>query len=130
MYLRGLDPKRSNFNSKMICLSHLFFHLSWDLNGDDNKFVNLEIRNNKENIDDILLQMVMECPNLKRLFFDGVVNEDMNLINEICKHKRSAKVSCENNLRLTSPSYIDKPMKQVEVEAGSGLNSFTKQALI
>ncbi|KAJ8933095.1 hypothetical protein NQ314_014223, partial [Rhamnusium bicolor] len=55
------------------------------------EIINLELKNNKENIDSLLFQIVKRCPKLKKLFFDGNVNEDMNLFYNICKYKQSAK---------------------------------------
>lgn len=49
------------------------------------------MKNNKENLDNLLFNIVLLCPKLKGLFFDGVVNEDMELFNQICKHRRSAE---------------------------------------
>ncbi|XP_057661612.1 uncharacterized protein LOC130897063 isoform X2 [Diorhabda carinulata] len=53
--------------------------------------INLDLKNNRENLDDVLLDIILKCPKLKTLFFDGIVNDNMNLFHEICHYKQTAK---------------------------------------
>ncbi|KAJ8981531.1 hypothetical protein NQ317_006692 [Molorchus minor] len=62
------------------------------------EFINLDIKNNKENIDDLLFQIVRNCPRLKRFLFDGIINEDMNVLCEICRYKQTARGKLFYNL--------------------------------
>ncbi|KAJ8922321.1 hypothetical protein NQ315_004264 [Exocentrus adspersus] len=54
------------------------------------EFVNLQLKNNKESIDNLLLQIIQKCPKLKTLFFDGNVNQNMLLFYEIFKYRETA----------------------------------------
>lgn len=55
------------------------------------EFIKLDLKNNKENLDNLLFNIILNCPKLKTLFFDGIVNEDMDIFHKICKYKQSAK---------------------------------------
>ncbi|CAH1118003.1 unnamed protein product [Phaedon cochleariae] len=55
------------------------------------EFIRLEIKNNRENLDDVLLALILKCPKLKKLFFDGLISDDMFLFHEIFRYKKSFK---------------------------------------
>nr|CAH7723987.1 unnamed protein product [Callosobruchus chinensis] len=55
------------------------------------EYVSLDIRNNKENLESTLLRIIYECRKLKRLVFDGIVNENMELFYEICVYRETAR---------------------------------------
>lgn len=78
------------------------------------EFINLELKNNKESLDNLLFQIVEKCPKLKRLFFDGNINGDMDLFSEICKYKQSAKgKSCSSyNSKLILACLFSKFVKK------------------
>ncbi|CAG9856167.1 unnamed protein product [Phyllotreta striolata] len=62
--------------------------------------VKLDIRNNQENLDEVLLAIILQCPKLKSLFFDGMIKDNMNLFYAITQYKKSAKAT-------NSPSAIN-----------------------
>ncbi|CAH1978884.1 unnamed protein product [Acanthoscelides obtectus] len=55
------------------------------------EYVKLDLRNNKENLESILLRIIYQCARLKRLVFDGIIHENMELFYEICLYHESAR---------------------------------------
>ncbi|XP_072401263.1 F-box only protein 39-like [Diabrotica undecimpunctata] len=53
--------------------------------------INLDLKNNRENLDHVIFSMILKCPKLKKLYFDGILNDNMHLFYEICQYKKSAK---------------------------------------
>nr|XP_023022474.1 uncharacterized protein LOC111510768 isoform X1 [Leptinotarsa decemlineata] len=53
--------------------------------------VKLDLKNNKENLDNLLIEIILKCPRLKKLLFDGIISDDMNLFREICLYRKSAR---------------------------------------
>lgn len=51
----------------------------------------LDLKNNKENLDNLLFKIILDCPKLQGLFFDGIINDNTDLFNQICQYKQSAK---------------------------------------
>nr|CAI5821105.1 unnamed protein product [Callosobruchus analis] len=55
------------------------------------EYVTLDLRNNKEDLESTLLRIIYECGKLKRLVFDGIVNENMELFYQICVYRETAR---------------------------------------
>ncbi|KAG5880164.1 hypothetical protein JTB14_001654 [Gonioctena quinquepunctata] len=75
--------------------------------------VRLELKNNRENLDHLLLNIILKCSKLKRLLFDGIVADDMYLFHEICVHQQSASgLQC----KLLSITHIKAYLKILECD--------------
>lgn len=60
--------------------------------------VMLQLRNNRELVDDLLVTMLLHCKHLMKLQYDGIIR-NIDTLREICQLQTERKTSKQNYIR-------------------------------